>query len=66
MCDLCDSNKMIVERERRKLHNSAQNLRKLADRYIGLASGRIDPHGKEAADISLLAQSVSREILEEW
>ena len=64
MCNLCDETTRDAESAR--LYKVAEDLRRLADRHVGLAAGRIAPHSYEAGEVAGLAHKVIRELVEEW
>jgi hypothetical protein len=48
MCDLCDANKNIVQKERERLLDVSKRLHKHANQIAWMADGTILPHTEEA------------------
>jgi hypothetical protein len=66
MCRLCSKDKEVVSRERVRMMNEADNLRRLANKIDLIAAGHIKPHSHEVGPVTSIARHAIRYLVEEW
>lgn len=63
MCDLCDENAVVKSAAKLEARRQANQFRKMVKLYDGLASGAIDPHGKDIQEYKPIARMLLEELV---
>lgn len=66
MCNLCSDDMAVAEKERARLSDQADRLRRLAKSLDNLADGYTKPHGNGVSGIKHTALSLIRDLVEDW
>ena len=66
MCGLCSSDPDEVLAERKRLRDTAGQLRRFASELDEMANGNIKPHGAEAVALGRRAAMIIRYLAADW